>query len=130
PKAFASRHWYACLRELNIRVRGIYCTKDTFVTTALQVGANQAWLESHTGVSYATLRRPHGKLMPREGESELQRFHAASPALFDDSDETKLSLQNEASEGQSSEVTEDEEDFECEEGDLNPHGCYPTSPSN
>jgi hypothetical protein len=19
---------------------------------------------------------------------------------------------------------------ECEEGDLNPHGCYPTSPSN
>ena len=21
-------------------------------------------------------------------------------------------------------------EFECEEGDLNPHGCYPTSPSN
>jgi hypothetical protein len=20
--------------------------------------------------------------------------------------------------------------IECEEGDLNPHGCYPTSPSN
>jgi hypothetical protein len=20
--------------------------------------------------------------------------------------------------------------LECEEGDLNPHGCYPTSPSN
>jgi hypothetical protein len=20
--------------------------------------------------------------------------------------------------------------YECEEGDLNPHGCYPTSPSN
>jgi hypothetical protein len=33
PKAF-TRHWYACLRALGIRQRGLYCTKDTFVTTA------------------------------------------------------------------------------------------------
>ena len=32
------------------------------------------WLESHTGVSYATLRRHYGKWMPLEHESELQRF--------------------------------------------------------
>ena len=32
--------------------------------------------------------------------------------------------------GQSSEVTEKRKDSGCEEGDLNPHGCYPTSPSN
>jgi hypothetical protein len=30
-----SDHWYAALRVLKIRVRGIYSMKDTFVTTAL-----------------------------------------------------------------------------------------------
>lgn len=27
-------HWYACQPALGIRARGLYCTKDTFVTTA------------------------------------------------------------------------------------------------
>src|SRR5262249_3219217 len=35
PRTFAG-HWYACLRTLGIRQRGLYCTKDTCVTTALQ----------------------------------------------------------------------------------------------
>jgi hypothetical protein len=29
-----------------------------------------------------------------------------------------------------SQMLDREGDSECEEGDLNPHGCYPTSPSN
>ena len=77
PKAFASRYWYRCLRALGIRVRGIYTTKDTFVTTALRSGVKIAWLEQQTGVAYATLKRHYGKWMPREGESELRRFHSA-----------------------------------------------------
>ena len=48
-KVFASRYGYACLRALGIRMRGIYCTKDTFVTSALQVGVKIAWLEQRTG---------------------------------------------------------------------------------
>jgi hypothetical protein len=83
PKAFASRYWYACVRALNIRVRGIYFTKDTFVTTSLQVPKLRiASLESRTGVSYATLRRHYGKWMPRDGDSELQKFAALDPRLF------------------------------------------------
>ena len=72
-----SRYWYRCLRALGIRVRGIYTTKDTFVTTALRSGVKIAWLEQQTGVAYATLKRHYGKWMPREGESELRRFHSA-----------------------------------------------------
>jgi hypothetical protein len=43
PKAF-TRHWYACLRTLGIRQCGLYCTKNTFVTTALQ--GNSVWMVS------------------------------------------------------------------------------------
>jgi integrase len=75
-------HWYACQRALGIRVRGLYCTKDTYVTTALTVGVKIAWLEQQTGVAYATLRRHYGKWMPTEGESELLRFAALDPGLF------------------------------------------------
>lgn len=50
-------HWYRCLRASGIRVRGLYSTKDTFVTTALRVDVRKAWLEAQTGVNYATLRR-------------------------------------------------------------------------
>jgi integrase len=75
-------HWYACQRALGIRVRGLYCTKDTYVTTALTVGAKIAWLEQQTGVAYATLRRHYGKWIPTEGESELSRFAALDPGLF------------------------------------------------
>ena len=49
PKAF-STHWYDCLRVLDIRQRGLYCTKDTFVTMALGIGVKIAWLEAQTGV--------------------------------------------------------------------------------
>jgi integrase len=74
--------WYACQRALGIRVRGLYCTKDTFVTTALTAGVKIAWLETQTGVSYATLRRHYGEWMPIEGESELRRFESLDQSLF------------------------------------------------
>src|SRR5262249_1473373 len=75
-------HWYACQRALGIRVRGLYCTKDTFVTTALSAGVKIEWLEQQTGVAYATLRRHYGKWTPTEGESELLRFATVDPGLF------------------------------------------------
>jgi integrase len=73
PKRF-SEHWYRCLRALGIRQRGLYCTKDTFVTTSLQAGVRIAWLEAQTGVNYATLRRHYGKWITLEGTSEWARF--------------------------------------------------------
>jgi hypothetical protein len=80
-KAF-SRHWYDCLRTFGIRQRGLYCTKDTFVTTALNAGVKIAWLEQQTGVAYATLRRHYGKWIPNEVDSELRRFADHDPSLF------------------------------------------------
>jgi integrase len=81
PKAF-SRHWYDCLRVLDIRQRGLYCTKDTFVTMALGIGVKIAWLEAQTGVRYETLRRHYGKWVPLDRDSELNRFAASDPELF------------------------------------------------
>jgi integrase len=34
PRAFLP-HWYACLRALGIRPRGIYSCKDTYISTVL-----------------------------------------------------------------------------------------------
>ncbi len=81
PKNF-SQHWYRALGELEIRKRGLYCTKDTFVTTALHLGVKIAWLEQQTGVRYETLRRHYGRWMPGEDESELHRFQALDERLF------------------------------------------------
>jgi len=81
-------HWYAARRACGIRVRGLYSTKDTFVTTALDAGVTIAWLEQQTGVTYATLRKHHGKWMPGDRERELRRFAEVAPGLF--SSGTKL----------------------------------------
>src|SRR5262245_62082040 len=67
------RHWYAAQRASGIRVRGIYSTKDTFVTTALEAGVTIAWLETQTGVNYLTLRRHYGRWMPSDAGRELDR---------------------------------------------------------
>jgi integrase len=109
-------HWYDGQRALGIRVRGLYATKDTFVTTALEAGVRIAWLEQQTGVAYATLRRHYGTWMPSDGEAELARFQALDPGLFvagivPDREVivpgAKLTIR----------------ERECERGDLNPHGC-------
>ena len=123
PKAFASRFWYRCLRALKLRVRGIYCTKDTFVTTALGVGVRIAWLEQQTGVNYLTLRKHYGKWMPSEGASELARFAEVDATLFDGAEADEIAPHETHSEGQFPQPRESSAAAECEEGDLNPHGC-------
>jgi len=128
PKAFLER-WHDCLRALGIRQRGLYCTKDTFVTTALHVGAKPAWLEQQTGVQYETLRRHYGRWMAGEVDSELRRFAVSDPTLFGETSRQLLPRRRRA-------VTDGRQVIgiatvgKCEEGDLNPHGFYPTSPSN
>jgi integrase len=76
PHSF-TEHWYRCLRALGIRVRGLYATKDTFVSLAMTCNANPAWLEQQTGVAWATLRKHYGKYMPRQGASEMNKLRAA-----------------------------------------------------
>lgn len=56
PKSF-SEHWYKALRALELRVRGLYRTKDTHVSHALQTLGDPLWVEKQTGVAYTTLRR-------------------------------------------------------------------------
>lgn len=127
PKAF-SRHWYDCLRVLDIRQRGLYCTKDTFVTMALGIGVKIAWLEAQTGVRYETLRRHYGKWVPLERDSELSRFEQSDPELFE-RQPVKLCPQLSTDGAQSRKNVMNSGGKVCEEGDLNPHGCYPTRPS-
>jgi integrase len=78
-----TRHWYECLRSLGIRQRGIYCTKDTFVSTSLAAGVNIRWLEQQTGENYETLKKHYSRWMPLEVGSELRRFASVEPALFE-----------------------------------------------
>src|SRR5262245_20132687 len=130
PKAFASRYWYRCLRALGLRVRGIYATKDTFVTTALQVGVKVAWLEAQTGVAYATLKRHYGKWITPEGQSELERFAPLAPTLFCREEGDNIVPRPRGKRDNRRQAAETPRISKCEEGDLNPHGCYPTSPSN
>jgi hypothetical protein len=48
---------------LGLRMRDLYATKDTYVSTALTRGVNLAWLSEQTGVADATLRRHYGKFI-------------------------------------------------------------------
>jgi integrase len=73
PKNF-SEHWYRSFRALGIRPRGLYTTKDTCVTTAIKRGVKIGWLESQTGVSYATLKRHYGKWLRDESREDLRLF--------------------------------------------------------
>jgi hypothetical protein len=66
-------------------------------------------------VACATLRRHYGRWMPSEASSELDRFRVMAPGLFTAEivpekspivPDATLTLQN----------------YECERGDLNPHG--------
>jgi hypothetical protein len=44
-------------------MRGLYATKDTAVTVALNTGRDDVlvWLEAQTGVAYSTLKKHYGK---------------------------------------------------------------------
>lgn len=80
PNAFLKR-WYACLRVLGIRIRGLYTMKDTYVSTALTCGVNPAWLEAQTGVRYDTLKRHCGKWLRTEGADQLKKLAGLDPHL-------------------------------------------------
>ena len=79
PKTF-SDHWYDCLRALGLRVRGLYCTKDTYVSHALQKVGRVEWVEQQTGVAYATLKKHYAKWLPSRARVELRRFMDAIEA--------------------------------------------------
>jgi hypothetical protein len=68
-------------------VRGLYCTKDTFVTTVLNRMRDRhewdfQWLEQQTGVSYATLKRHYAKWWPDTDDDALRKFVADDERLF------------------------------------------------
>jgi integrase len=80
PKNF-SEHWYACLRALGIRQRGLYCCKDTFVSIALACGRDDVlgFLVNQTGVALQTLRQHYAAWLPK---SDGRRVWAAlDPSL-------------------------------------------------
>jgi hypothetical protein len=66
-----------------VRVRGLYCTKDTYVTTALRTVGDPQWVEKQTGVALSTLKIHYEKSMPDPSRSELRRLEGAfgSPEL-------------------------------------------------
>ena len=86
PKAF-SEHWYDCLRALGLRVRGLYCTKDTYVSLALQTVRDPWWVEKQTGVALATLKAHYAKWMPDDERTELHRLASVDPSLLGDDSE-------------------------------------------
>jgi integrase len=75
PKTFSDR-WYATLRALGVRVRGIYCMKDTCISLALMAGVNAHWLEKQTGVRLETLKRHYWKWLPSEMPGQLDLVRA------------------------------------------------------
>jgi integrase len=81
---FATWHWNPCLRALGIRARGIYATKDTYISFALTRGVNISWLVGQTGVSYPTMLRHYGTYLRSEGPDQLARLtdgdRSGSPA--------------------------------------------------
>lgn len=118
PKSF-SEHWYDVLGELGLRRRGLYCTKDTYVTTALEAGVAIPWLEQQTGVAYATLRKHYAKWMPSDPEREMRKFTEIDPALFG-AVPPENGPENRRSRVHSPESVVPVRAGKCEEGDLNP----------
>ena len=57
-------------------MRGLYCTKDTYVTTALRTVGDPRWVEKQTGVALATLKVHYEKSMPDPARTELRRLEA------------------------------------------------------
>jgi len=92
PKSF-SEHWYRCLRALPLRVRGLYTTKDTFVSLALPVMGAE-WVEAQTGVAYATLKRHYAKWTPRQDAAEQRRLVRAFESADTTADAPDLSPQD------------------------------------
>jgi integrase len=74
-------YWYDCLRALGIRQRGLYSTKDSYISSALTAGVNPTWLEEQTGVRYETMRRHYGRWLVGHDAEELRKLANLAPAL-------------------------------------------------
>src|SRR5260370_21587740 len=110
----------ASLRSVSVRVRGLYTTKDTFVSIALRV-RGPLWVEKQTGVAYSTLAKHYAKWMPDgEDRDEQRRLAAAFAAPKRGTEKRGLSPTERRAGGQSLEVRENEDDSGCEAGDLKP----------
>lgn len=105
------RHWYPCLRASDIRVRGLYAMKDTYISTALTAGVNTMWLEAQTGVRYETMKRHYGKWLRLEGADQLKKIARSSAGL------APGLAPNEDDDSQDIDLADEEK---CERGDLNP----------
>lgn len=124
PKRFSDL-WGVALRACGIRPRGLYTTKDTFVSLALRV-CGPLWVERQTGVAYATLQKHYAKWMPQEDDrAELDRLSAAF-GVSGDAGEPKLSPTKGGPGEQFTQVLENVAIGECRGRDSNPHGVTPT----
>lgn len=95
PTKFNRDHWTRALADDAVKVshRGLYSTKDTFVTMAMMLACPPAWIEEQTGVAWATLKRHYAKWLHGEGVSPLRRFEAAQPSLFSSENPVVLARQ-------------------------------------
>ena len=111
PKTF-SAHWYVCLRALGIRQRGLYCTKDTFVTMALHLNAKIAWLpESRT--------RRYGSIMGGGSRAAMKPSSDGSKRRRRTSSRGEVCPSSEGTGHTGVQSAETPNEKMCEEGDLN-----------
>jgi len=62
----------AAQRVLGLRLRDLYATKDTYVSTALTRGVNLTWLSEQTGVADSTLRKHYGRFIHADEADALE----------------------------------------------------------
>lgn len=64
-----------------VRLRGLYSTKDTFSSLYLSAGGRIEWLSEQTGVSERTLRRHYAKYIRRreQDDAEFRRLTRKGP---------------------------------------------------
>lgn len=82
PKSL-SEHWYECLRALGIRQRGLYATKDTFVTLMLGTNSDKMMMAvvRQTGVALETLRRHYENYLPKTDDGGMWAHLDNAPAV-------------------------------------------------
>jgi hypothetical protein len=62
----------AAQRRLNSRLRDLYASKDTYVSSALTRGVNLTWLSEQTGVADSTLRKHYGRFIHADAADALE----------------------------------------------------------
>jgi hypothetical protein len=66
-------------RAIGIRMRDLYATKDTYVSTALTRGVNLAWLSEQTGVARCDTSAPLWEVHPRRRGGRSGAFENRIP---------------------------------------------------